>query len=189
MHRSLAAAALSCAFALAAAPASAQPELLPAQSEIGFVCKQMGVPVEGGFTRFAAVVDFDPRRPQGGAVSLTVDLASAVLPTEEAQDEVAKSDWFDTRKFPRAEFRSSSIRALGPGRYEIAGSLTIKGRARELVVPLTLAQSGAVTVASGSFSIRRLDFGVGDGEWSDTSIVGDDVRVRFKLALKGIASL
>jgi polyisoprenoid-binding protein YceI len=36
----------------------------------------------------------------------------------------------------------------------------------------------------GTAKIKRLDFGVGQGEWQDTSTVGNDVQVRFALRLK-----
>jgi polyisoprenoid-binding protein YceI len=41
-------------------------------------------------------------------------------------------------------------------------------------------------VASGSVAIKRLDFKIGDGEWADTSMVANDVTVKFKLAFAGL---
>ena len=43
--------------------------------------------------------------------------------------------------------------------------------------------------ASGSFTIKRLDFKVGDAEWADTSMLANDVLVRFKLTLAGLPPL
>jgi len=62
------------------------------------------------------------------------------------------------------------------------------GDARDIVVPVTLAAAGPNTLASGSFTLKRLDFKIGDGEWSDTSLVANDVQVRFKLALADLPS-
>ena len=71
----------------------------------------------------------------------------------------------------------------------VRGKLTVKGSVREVVVPVTLVQSGASTTASGTFAIQRLAFKIGENEWADTSMVADDVQVKFKLTLSGVGKL
>jgi polyisoprenoid-binding protein YceI len=173
----------------AAGPAFAQAKLVPARSEIAFTSKQMGVPVDGRFRKFDAQVTFDPKAPAAAAIALTIDLASVALGAAEVETEVAKPDWFDTARFPQATFRSTAVRAAGPGRFEVAGKLAIKGASRDVVVPVALAQAGGDTSATGAFAIKRLDFRIGDGDWKDTSMVADDVQVKFKLVLTGIGAL
>ena len=176
-------------FVAAAAPAWAQQKLVPAQSEIVFVSKQMGVPVEGRFKKFDARVAFDPKKPEAASIAFTVDLGSASLGAPETEAELVKPTWFNVPKFPQATFQSTQVKSLGGGRFEVAGKLTIKGNARDLIVPVSLAQNGATTQASGAFALKRLDFKIGEGEWSDTSMVANDVQVRFKLALTGVPAL
>jgi polyisoprenoid-binding protein YceI len=146
----------------------------------------MGVPVEGRFQRFDAQIAFDPRQPQAGTVALSIDTGSATLGIAETDAELPKAEWFSATRFPQARFRSSAIKALGGGRFEVRGQLVIKGQTRDLVVPVFLAQTGSSAVATGSFAIKRLAFRIGEGEWADTSMVADDVQVRFKLALAGL---
>jgi polyisoprenoid-binding protein YceI len=146
----------------------------------------MGVPVEGAFKQFDAQIAFDPQKPDGGTVALQIDMGSATLGVPQSDAELPKAPWFDTARFPKALFRSSAIRSLGPGRFEVAGKLTIKGVAQDIAVPVTITQAAGQSVATGSFTIQRLAFKVGQGEWSDTSMVGDDVQVRFKLVLTGL---
>lgn len=172
--------------AQAQTPAS---RLVPAQSDIAFTSKQMGVPVEGRFRKFDAQIEFDPRKPQTGHVNFTVDLTSASLGAPETEAELAKSAWFDTAKFPKATFTSTALRGLGGGKFEVTGKLTIKGATRDVVVPVALTQSGGTSVASGSFMLKRLGFKIGDGEWADTQVVADDVAVKFKLTLTGLGPL
>jgi polyisoprenoid-binding protein YceI len=70
----------------------------------------------------------------------------------------------------------------------VAGQLTLKGVARELVVPVQLAPAGAgLSAASGSFTLKRLDFRIGDGDWNDPSLVANEVLVKFRLVLSGLA--
>ena len=183
---STAALALAAAAALAACPALAQQKLVPAQSDIGFTSRQMGVPVEGHFRKFDAQISFDPAKPQASRIAFSIDTGSATVGSRETDVELPKPEWFNVGKFPQATFQSSAVKGLGGGRFEVTGKLSIKGSSQDVVVPVQLAATGPNTVASGSFTIKRLAFKIGDGDWSDTSMVADDVQVRFKLTLSGV---
>ena len=171
-----------------AGPGCAQ-QVQGAGSEIAFTSKQMGVPVDGRFTKFDAQVAFDPKKPDTASIAFTVDLASASFGSKETEAEVAKPDWFNTKAFPQATFQSSSVKATGPGKFEVLGKLAIKGASQSVTVPVTVAQAGGTTTATGAFGIKRLDFKIGDGDWKDTSMVANEVQVKFKLALTGVGPL
>ena len=172
--------------ALGAASVHADQKLLPAQSEITFVSKQMGVPVEGRFKKFDAQIAFDPAKPETGKIAFTVDIASITLGAPEPDAELPKAAWFNTSKFPQATFQSSAIKGLGGGKFEVTGKLAVKGNTRDAVIPVTLTQTGATTTANGVFTLKRLAYKIGENEWADTSMVADDVQVKFKLALSGV---
>lgn len=175
---------------LGAAPAAfAQQKLVPAQSEIAFVSKQMGVPVEGKFRKFDAQVAFDPKKPEAARIAFTVDLGSASLGSAESEAELVKPAWFNTPKFPQATFQSTAVKGLGGGKFEVAGKLTIKGNARDVLVPVALTQAAGTTTATGTFTLKRLEFKIGEGEWTDTSMVANDVQVKLRLALSGVGAL
>ena len=108
---------------------------------------------------------------------------------KETDAELPKPIWFNVAKFPQATFQSKSVKALGSGKFEVAGQLAIKGATRDVVVPVQLAQSGAKTTATGQFGIKRMAYKIGEEEWADTSMVADDVQVRFKLVLTGVGKL
>ena len=154
------------------------------KSEIRFVSKQMGVEVEGRFRRWKANVDFRPSDAMPSRADFDVDLASIDLASEESEAEVRKADWFDTARFPVATFRSSAVRAVSAGRYEVTGTLAIKGVTRDVVVPVEVGKDAAGnTVAEARFSVKRLPYRIGDGPWSDPSVVADDVTVRARIVL------
>jgi polyisoprenoid-binding protein YceI len=185
-----ASAAKPAAASTATAPATPAPaQLVATQSEIAFTSRQMGVPVDGRFRRFDAQVQFDPKKPETARIALKVDLASISMGAPESEAEVVKPEWFNAAKFPQASFTATSVKALGGGRYEMTGPFTLKGVARDIVVPLALATAGANTVATGGFTLKRLEWRIGEGEWSDTSMVANDVAVKFKLTFSGIAPL
>jgi len=169
--------------------AQADQKLQTAQSEIVFVSKQMGVPVEGRFKAFDAQISFDPAKLAAAKISFSVDMTSATLGSKETDAELLKPDWFHTAKFAKASFQSTAVKSTGAGKYEVSGKLNIKGFNQDIVVPVSLTQTGGLTTAVGAFALKRLPFKIGDNEWSDTSMVADDVQVKFKFVLTGVAKL
>ena len=173
-------------------PAQAQPkpaQLVAAGSEIGFTTRQMGVPVDGTFGKFSAQIALDPKRPETGSVAFSIDTGSARFGSAELDAEVPKATWLNLPRFPQATFQSSAVKPAGPGRFEVAGKLSIKGSVRDIVVPVAVTQATGTSTASGAFTIKRLDFKVGEAEWADTSMLANDIQVRFKLVLTGLAPL
>ncbi|KNZ31152.1 MAG: polyisoprenoid-binding protein [Methylibium sp. NZG] len=181
--------ALLAALAIATGPVSAQQKLVPAQSEISFTSRQMGVPVDGKFKKFDATIAFDPKKPEAGNIAFSIDLTSAQIGDSETMAELAKPGWFDSKRVPMATFQSTAVKAAGPGKFDVTGKLNIKGNVRDVVVPVTLTQAAGATTATGAFVVKRLEFKIGEGDWADTSMVANDVQVKFKLALTGVAAL
>src|ERR1700750_1361002 len=188
MNKTRSALILAASLALAGA-AFAQAKVVPAQSQITFAIKEMGVPVEGRFTKWTADIAFDPKKPEAGKVAFTIATASATLGAPETDAEVPKAEWFNVAKFPNATFASTAIKAKGGGKFDVAGKLTVKGTTKDVVVPIALTQAGPPTTATGAFTIKRNDFKIGEGDWTDTSQLADEVAVKFKIALTGVAPL
>lgn len=157
--------------------------LLPQQSSIAFVSKQMNVPVEGSFRKFTAQISVDPAKPEAGKASIEIELASIDTGNTDADEEVAGKAWFDTKNNPVASFTSESINNIGKGQYQVTGKLTIKGKTLGAKAPFTLRQAGGILLIEGSFPLKRLDFNIGTGIWADTSVVADEVQIRFSLTV------
>jgi polyisoprenoid-binding protein YceI len=168
---------------LAAGQAGAEGVLID-KSEIRFVSKQMGINVEGSFRRWKANIVFLPGDLAHSKADFEIELASIDLASDEAESEVRRSSWFDTAKFPVARFVSTSIKDVGGGKYEVAGKLTMKGVTRDAVVPIALGKDASGnSVAEGSFTIKRLDFRIGDADWADPDTVANEVGVRVRMVL------
>lgn len=169
---------------LGAAPAAVAVEyaqVKPERSAITFVSRQMGVPVDGGFGRFSAQVAFDPARADKARAQIEIDLASVDAGSVEANEELKGKHWFNVKETPKASFASTAVRALGGDRYELAGKLTIRGRTRDVTAPFSFRSEGGGGVFDGSFVLKRLDYGIGGGLWSDVGTVADEVQVRFRI--------
>ena len=151
------------------------------KSVVTAVFKQMSVPVEARFMKFSALIDFDSAKPEAGRANVTIEIPSFDLGDPDYNHEVQKKEWFDGATFPRASFISSKIKAGAAGKLDIAGKLTIKGKSLDISFPLIVKKEGALLVFEGSMPIKRLYFGIGDGEWKDTSVVADEVIIKFRV--------
>ena len=154
------------------------------KSSIIFVSKQMSVPVEGVFRKFSGKIRINPAKPEAGSAQLEIDVSSIDAGGAEANDEVKGKNWFSVAEFPAAKFVSSSVKALGGGQFEAAGKMTIKGKAMEIRAPFSMKEDKGLLVIDGVFTLKRLDYGIGSGLWSDTSVVADEVQIKFHLLLK-----
>jgi polyisoprenoid-binding protein YceI len=173
----LLAALLGVALAATAAPLKTD----PAKSSVSAVFKQMNVPVESKFKKFSAQVDYDGAKPELAKASVEIDTASLDVGDPDMNKEVAKKDWFNSAQFPKATFVSSSIKPAGAGKLTVAGKLTIKGKSSDVSFPLAVKTEAGKQVFEGALPIKRLAFGVGEGEWKDTSMVADEVIIKFRV--------
>jgi polyisoprenoid-binding protein YceI len=175
--------ALALAVALAAPDALAQQPVDYGRSRISFVSRQMNVPVEGEFRKFVTQVSWNAGQPEASAARVDIDVASFDMGERSLNEEAVSRPFLDARNHPRAGFVSTRVRTLGADRFEMGGRLTIKGVTRDVVVPFTARSEGAGTVFDGAVTIKRLDYRIGEGEWSDTKILADDVQVKFRLVV------
>ena len=150
-----------------------------AKSSVTATFTQMGVPVEAKFTRFKADVKYDQAAPQQTQANMQVDVSSFDLGDPEYNKEVQKPEWFNAPKFAQATFVTQAVRALATDRLEATGTLTIKGAAQKVIVPIAVKQTGNQRTFSGELPIKRLAFKIGEGDWSATDMVADIVKIKF----------
>ena len=179
-------AAAPAAAAAATAPASARYTLDPAKSTLEFIFLQAGAKNTGRFSRFTVGLDFPGADPAGGRLDVTVDVAALETGDKDRDDTLRSDDLFAVTKFPQAHFSATRIVRTAAG-FDAEGPLTIRGVTRDTHVPFTFreASEGGATVGymAGKTVVRRLDFGVGQGDWKATDQAGNEVTVSFNLRL------
>ncbi|SAK44290.1 YceI family protein [Caballeronia fortuita] len=151
------------------------------KSTVTATSKQMNVPTDGKFNKFSAQIAFDPAKPTAGTANITIDTGSYDLGDDDYNKQVRGAEWFDAAKYPNATFVSSAIAPAGGNKYNVTGKITIKGKSQTVTVPVTVTQQGATETFDGALPIKRTQFDVGMGEWKDTSIVADDVVIKFHI--------
>ncbi|MFK3740509.1 YceI family protein [Massilia sp. TN1-12] len=153
-----------------------------AHSSVTATFKQMNVPVESPFKKFTAAIDYDAAHPEKATARVDIDTASFDIGSADYNKEIAKKEWFNAAQFPKATFVSTAIKPAGAGKLNVTGNLTIKGKTAPVSFPLNVKAEGGKQVFEGQLPIKRLTYNIGEGEWKDTSMVADDVVIKFRVA-------
>jgi polyisoprenoid-binding protein YceI len=163
--------------------ASTDWQAVPSASRLEFVAMYERTPVPGAFRSFDVRARFDPAAPESGALDVKIDVASATLQSADIDAAIAGRDWFDTARFPRAEFRATSIRRVAADRFVASGTLTLKGVAQPLDVTFAWTTVADGATMAGELVVERARFRIGEGEWAGSATIGPRVTVRFRVVL------
>lgn len=154
------------------------------KSHLGFQGTMAGAAFEGRFSRWNAVISFDPENAGAGHAEVVIDMTSAATGDRQKDEALPQSDWFDAKMFPRATFKVHSFEPKSGSSYNAIGSLTIRNITKALTVPMTIELAGANLHAKGQVNLARTDYGVGQGSWSDGQWVDLKVVVVFDVVAR-----
>jgi polyisoprenoid-binding protein YceI len=164
----------------AAIPAGEAPRWAIAPgSQLGFATSWLGSGVNGQFTSWGADIRFNPDALAASTIKVTIDLATANSGDGERDVTIKGSDFFNTAAHPRAIWTSTRISSLGGTKYRADGSLSLRGVSKSVPLGFTLDINGKEARVSGSASLSRTSFGVGQGDYAKTDEIPDSVKVSF----------
>ncbi|MET0330124.1 MAG: YceI family protein [Dyella sp.] len=154
----------------------------PAQSKLGFTSNFQGTAFDGSFAKWTAAISYDPANPATDKFDVTVDLASVHTGDKDRDGALPGADFFNTAKFPQAHFVTTGFRKNGT-QVIADGNLTLRGVTKPVSLTVVFAPAGAGATLDVSGTVKRLDFGVGSGDYADTSVIGADVKINAHLVL------
>ena len=170
--------------ALLAGPASAADYVQAPGSTLTFATTYQGEVFTGRFPSFATRLTFDPAKLSTSRLDVTIALVGTATGDGERDSTLKDADFLHVAKYPQARYVATRFRALGGNRYAADGQLTLRGVSRPVTLNFTWSP-GAAPVLTGRATVKRLAFGVGGGDWADTSIIPDEVAVSTKVVLRG----
>ena len=166
-------------------PAGAVPWTVQPGATIEFQFTQLGGRVFGQFPDFTVDADIDPDKIDDCALSVTINLATIDTQNSERDRLLQGPDFFDTGQFPFATFEALICRHLYGPAYEAVGTLSLKGRARDVVLPIELKIDGETgnrqANAKAQLGLKRSEWGIGEGIWSNTIVVGDAIFLNIQV--------
>jgi polyisoprenoid-binding protein YceI len=147
----------------------AQETLQVIDSKITFVIKNAGFNVNGSFSGLKANIETENKKPS--KITATID-ANTINTNNRSRDKhLRKDDYFDVVKYPFIKMQSVNITPASATQFSATFELTIKNVTKNIQLPFTYKND----IFEGSFTINRLDYGVGESSW----ILSNDVTVKI----------
>ena len=158
-------------------------------SEVAFQVRHLLTKVRGRFTEFAGTVVFDQEHPEQSSASLTIQASSVDTGTPDRDTHLRSDDFFAVGTHPTLTFTGSRVVKTGDDTYDVVGTLTIRGVAKEITMPVTYlgtAKDPWGNVRAGfeaSLTLNRKDFGLTWNAALETGgfLVGDEVRLNLSI--------
>lgn len=167
-----------------AVPALAKPwQVDAAHSTLTFTNTYQDVSYNGQFRRFTAKIDYDPNDLAHAKFDVSVDITSLDTQNAERDHTALGADFFDATKFPRAHFVTTSFHKTADGKVVADGTLTLRGISKPVTLDVEFSPQGGTATLDVTARLKRLDFGIGAGQWADPSMIGNDVTVHGHLTL------
>jgi polyisoprenoid-binding protein YceI len=164
----------------AAMACRAQLKLVEQASALRFNIKNLGFGVDGSFTGFDGLVNFDPQNLTTSSFDVTIKAATINTDNNLRDEHLKGNTFFDVKNYPVIRLASTKILPTNKSNtYMLNGQLTIKGKTQPVTFPFTAATAADGYLFKGSFIMKRKDFGVGG-----TSTVSDELEVTINVTVK-----
>ena len=178
--------------AAAALPATAATDTWTIDKEhstVSFQVRHFVTKVRGQFDAFQGTVRMDPQHPETGTVEFTIDAKSIDTDAPKRDEHLRSPDFFDVANNPQITFKSKKVVALAAGRFAVAGTLTMRGVAREVTLPVEMLGTtkdpwGNVRAGfATALTLNRKDYGINWNKALDEGgyVLGDDVEIDIQL--------
>jgi polyisoprenoid-binding protein YceI len=168
---------------LATTPAMAADYVQAPGSTLVFASNYQGETFTGKFGSFTTTMSFDPKQLATSKLDVAIQLAGTQTGNKDRDDTLVSADFFNVGKFAQARYTATKFRALGGNQYAADGTLSLRGASKPVTLTFTWTP-GAQPVLTGKATVKRLDFGIGGGDWADTSTIPNDVAISTKVVLK-----
>ncbi len=169
--------------AMMAGPVMAADYVQAPGSTLVFASQYDGETFTGSFPGFSTRLSFDPAQLANAKLEVTIPLANAKSGNADRDSTLQSADFFDVAKYAQARYTASKFRSLGGNQYAADGTLSLRGVSKQVTLNFTWTP-GAKPVLAGKATVKRLDFGVGGGDWADTTAIPNEVAISTKVVLQ-----
>jgi polyisoprenoid-binding protein YceI len=158
-------------------------------SQASFQVRHLFSTVRGRFTTFEGVIAMDAAKPEASSVMFTIDAASIDTDNSDRDKHLRSGDFFDVESHPAITFKSEKVKATGKDSYAVTGTLTMRGVARTITLPVSYLGAGTDPWGnsragfSTAITLNRKDYGINWNKALDNGglLLGDDVAVTVEL--------
>lgn len=153
-------------------------------SKIDFKATQDSSEIPGTFKKFEGNIIFNPDKLSASKITMTVDTSSVAVSFADSIEILKNATWLATTQFPKATFTTNMITRISDTAYVASGTLTIKGKTSPISLNFSFpeySETMGKATATGSFTIKRSDFNIGDRDIKKANGVKEDVVINFTI--------
>jgi len=154
-------------------------------AQIGFSARHLGLfTSHGRFTRFEARLELDANRTTDALVEGRIATAAVAIPFPGAEDTLRSPAYFDSGRFPHAEFSGRAAGITDAGGFAIAGQMRIRGIEQPFTMTARLAErrreaQGDVARFTANGQVLRSGFGM----VADRGFTADAITISVEVHL------
>ena len=140
--------------------------------------------VKGKFNTIEGFVEIDLDKKENNKAIFSVAIADIEINYKKYKNLLLSEIFFDEKKFPIALVDTRKFSYSDEKEIEIDVEFTIKGKSQ--IIPLTIKitqLAEEVVKIQSDLQFSRTDFEIGIGNWKNTSILKDKVKIKTNLFL------
>lgn len=164
-------------------------EIDPDHAFAVFRAKHLGIGVTyGRFDDVRGSFELNDGNPSASSVKIEIDPASVNSGVAKRDGHLKGPDFLHSKQFREFSFVSRKVKRLGKDRYEVEGTLTLRGVEKPLTVVVESTGEGKDPWGGyragfqTAFDLKRSEFGMTYG--LSNNLVGDTIHIEF--AVEGI---
>lgn len=160
--------------------ASEEYQFDPVHSSVSFKARHLDISwIHGRFNEVEGKFSIDKQDPSKSWFQFSIKVDSVDTANKARDEHLRQPDYFDTKQFPTIDFKSTQVKPLSGGGYEVAGNLTMHGKTQKVTLSL---QGGKETEWMGTkrigfstdLSLKRSDYNF---DPKAIGLIGDEARI------------
>lgn len=152
-------------------------------SRLGFTISHLMISdIAGNFKQFEIKAVSSKPDYSDAKIELTAQIASINTDNDKRDEHLNGEDFFDAKKYPTLNFKSTSLKKTKGKSFKLSGDLTMRGVTKPIVLDLTFVgkvinpmNKKEIIVFNIKGKLKRSDFVI--GEKYPAAMVGDEVTL------------
>ena len=141
--------------------------------------------VIGKFNEFDGFVSLDLSNQNNNKALINVRIDSLDINYKRYKDLVLSEVFFDVKKYPLGLIDTNNFKFnYEDNKINLMGELTIKGKSQNIPINIEVIKLASELVqVKSEISFSRNDFKIGTGNWKNTTILKDKIKIKANIFL------
>lgn len=148
------------------------------KTKVAFKIKNFGLNVDGYFSEVKMNTNFNSNQLLKSFINAEITVRSINTENESRDEHLLKDDYFDDKKHPKIQLKSTKIEKQKDGTFLLFADLTMKGITKKIKTTIAIIETENNLIIKSNFEINRKNFKVGGNSFVLSSTV--KIKVDYK---------